>query len=103
MLCRGLLDVGEAHLLHRVQVVEVAPILLEPVCSRQRGGVVAQMVLSELARGIAEIAQEDGQCRSAWLQEGRAPGSCGGIMPVRSGYMPVKNALRPEVQLCMAR
>ena len=23
-------------------------------------------------------------------------------MPVRSGYMPVKKALRPEVQLCMA-
>ena len=30
------------------------------------------------------------------------PGSCGGIIPVRSGYMPVKKALRPEVQLCMA-
>ena len=30
------------------------------------------------------------------------PGSCGGIMPVRSGYMPVTKALRPEVQLCMA-
>ena len=30
------------------------------------------------------------------------PGSCGGIMPVRSGYMPVKKALRPEVQLCIA-
>src|SRR5207248_2186321 len=26
----------------------------------------------------------------------------GGTMPVRSGYMPVKKALRPEVQLCMA-
>ena len=30
------------------------------------------------------------------------PGNCGGIMPVRSGYMPVMKALRPEVQLCMA-
>ena len=30
------------------------------------------------------------------------PGSCGGIMPVRSGYMPVKKALRPDVQLCIA-
>ena len=25
-----------------------------------------------------------------------------GMYPVRTGYMPVKNALRPEVQLCMA-
>jgi len=24
------------------------------------------------------------------------------IMPVRSGYIPVKNALRPDVQLCIA-
>ena len=30
------------------------------------------------------------------------PGNCGGTMPVRSGYMPVKNALRPDVQLCIA-
>ena len=30
------------------------------------------------------------------------PGNCGGIMPVRSGCMPVKKALRPAVQLCSA-
>ena len=30
------------------------------------------------------------------------PGSCGGIMPVRSGCMPVKKALRPAVQLSSA-
>ena len=30
------------------------------------------------------------------------PGSCGGIMPVRTGYMPVMKALRPDVQLCIA-
>ena len=30
------------------------------------------------------------------------PGNCGGIMPVRSGCIPVKKALRPAVQLCSA-
>ncbi len=32
---RGLVDVGEAHLLHRVEVIEVAPVFLEAVRRRQ--------------------------------------------------------------------
>ena len=40
--CVGvLIDVGEAHPLHRVQVVEIAPEFLEAVRGRQRIGVVA--------------------------------------------------------------
>ena len=49
LLGRGLVDVGEAHPLHGVQVIQVAPELLEAVRRRQRLGVVAQVVLAELA------------------------------------------------------
>ena len=69
-----LVDVGEAHLLHRVQVVEVAPVLLEAVRRRQRLGVVAQVVLAELAGVVAEIEQELGERRGAGPQVGRAAG-----------------------------
>ena len=71
---RGLVDVGEAHLLHRVEVVEVAPVFLEAVRRRQRRGVVAQVVLAELAGVVAEIEQELGERRRAGPQIGRAAG-----------------------------
>jgi integrase len=57
---RGLVDVGEAHLLHGVEVIEIAPVFLEAVRRRQRRGVIAQVVLAELAGGVAEIEQELG-------------------------------------------
>ena len=59
----ALVDVGEAHLLHSVEVVEVAPKFLEPVGRRQRIGVVAQVVLAELAGGVAQIEQDLGNRR----------------------------------------
>ena len=65
-------DVGEAHPLHRVEVVEIAPELLEAVRRRQRVGVVAQMVLAELAGAVAEIVQELGHRRRAGPQVARA-------------------------------
>ena len=74
LLGRGLVDVGEAHLLHGVQVVEIAPELLEAVRRRQRLGVVAEVVLAELAGGVAEIKQELGERRGAGSQVGRAAG-----------------------------
>ena len=83
-------------------MVQVAPEFLEAVRRRQRLRVVAQVVLAELAGGVAEVVQEFRQRRRAGPQVGRAAGSCGGIMPVRSGCMPVKKALRPAVQLCSA-
>jgi hypothetical protein len=63
--------------------------------------VVAEVVLAELAGVVAEIARtmRAPACRA---QVDGLPGSCGGIMPVRSGCMPVKKALRPAVQLCSA-
>ena len=72
LLGRGLVDVGEAHPLHGVKVVEVAPELLEAVRGRQRVGVVAQVVLAELAGVVAEIAQELGDRRRSGPQVGRA-------------------------------
>ena len=68
LLGRGLVDVGEAHPLHGVEVIEVAPELLEAVRRRQGFGVIAEMVLAELAGGVAEIVQELGErraCRAA--------------------------------------
>ena len=68
LLGRGLVDVGEAHPLHGVEVIEIAPEFLEPVRRRQGVGVIAEMVLAELAGGVAEIVQELGEvpaCRAA--------------------------------------
>ena len=78
LLGRGFVDVGEAHLLHRVEMVEIAPELLEAVRGRQRVGVVAEMVLAELAGVVAEIEQELGERRGAGPQIGRAAGQLRG-------------------------
>jgi hypothetical protein len=64
--------------------------------------VVTQVVLAEVAGGVALIEQELGDRRRAGAQIARTPGKLRGIMPVRSGYIPVKKTLRPDVQLCMA-
>ena len=69
-----LVDVGEAHLLHRVEVIEIAPVFLEAVRGRQRRGVVAEMVLAELAGVVAEVEQEFRERRRAGPQIGRAAG-----------------------------
>ena len=61
LLSWALVNVGEAHLLHCVQVIEIAPELLETVRRRQRIGMVAQMVLAELAGVVAKVEQELGE------------------------------------------
>jgi hypothetical protein len=60
------------------------------------------MVLAELAGGVAEIMQEHGKRRSAGPQIGWAAGQLRRDHAGAQGYMAVKKALRPEVQLCMA-
>ena len=52
-------------------MIEVAPILLESVRCREGFGMVAQVVLAELASVVAEVQQELGQRRSARPQVGR--------------------------------
>ena len=69
-----IVDVHEADLLHRVEMVEVAPVFLEAVRGRQRLDVVAEMVLAELARVVAEIEQDLGERRRAGPQPARAAG-----------------------------
>src|SRR5260370_34009957 len=68
LLGRSFVDIGEAAPLHCVQVIQIAPELLEAVCSRERCSVIAKVVLAELARGIAEIMQECRKRRSARRQ-----------------------------------
>src|SRR5262249_40652218 len=69
---RIFVDVGEAHALHGIKMVEVTPVFLKPVRRRQGRGVVAQVVLAELAGRVAEVAQEYCERRCARLQIGRA-------------------------------
>jgi hypothetical protein len=56
LLGRRLVDIREAHPLHGVEVIEIAPEFVEPMRGGQRIGMVAQMVLAELAGVVAEIA-----------------------------------------------
>ena len=53
-------------------MIEIAPELVEAVRGRQRVGVVAEVVLAELASVVAEIAQEPRERRGAGPQVGRA-------------------------------
>jgi hypothetical protein len=75
---RRLIEVRKTHPLHRIEVIEVAPIFLEPVRRRQRRGVVAQMVLAELTRVVAEINQELGEGGSTRLSKTGYPAAAAG-------------------------
>jgi len=55
LLSRGLVYVREAHLLHGIEVIKIAPIFLEPVRRGERFGGIAEMVLAELAGAVAEV------------------------------------------------
>src|SRR5205807_8749875 len=72
LLGGGLVEVREAHALHRIEVIQIAPVFLEAVRGRQRVGVIAEMVLAELAGVVAEIEQELGERRGAGPQTGGA-------------------------------
>ena len=55
---RVLRIVGQLRLLLGVEMVEVAEELIEAVHGRQRGVAIADVVLAELARGIAEVLEQ---------------------------------------------
>jgi hypothetical protein len=74
------------------------PVFLEAVRGRQGFGVITQVVLAKLTSGVAKIEQEPRRRRGAGPQVGWAAWQLGRDQTV----MPVKKALRPEVQLCMA-
>ena len=99
---RGVLRiVGQFRLFLGVEVVEVAEELVEAVDGGQRRVAVADVVLAELAGGVAEALQQAadradraGSCPSAR----RGSRLC--VSPVRMTCWPVRNAERPAVQLC---
>ena len=53
-----LLMSGKLDTLHRIEVIEIAPEFLKAVSRRQSLHVVAQVILTEFAGRITEIAQK---------------------------------------------
>ena len=88
------------RLLLGVEVVEVAEELVEAVHRRQVLVAVAEMVLAELAGGVAERLEQLGDGRVRLLRPSGAPGRPTLVRPVRTGDCPVTKAARPAVQLC---
>ena len=64
----GAVDIRKADTLHRVQVVEIAPELLEAMGGGQRCRFVAEVVLAEFAGIVAQVEQELGEYRGARQQ-----------------------------------
>ena len=91
------------RLLLGVQVVEVAEELVEPVDGRQKLVQVAEVVLAELAGGVAVVLEQLGDGRVFLLQARPAtPARRPCESPVRNVHWPVMNDDRPAVQLCSA-
>src|SRR4029077_21187066 len=67
-------DVGEAQRLPGIQVVQIAPELVEAVGGWQGISDRAQMVLAELAGVVTQIAPERRECGRAGSEIGRAAG-----------------------------
>src|SRR5204862_7181334 len=61
----ALIDVGETHPLHSVEVIQVAPEFLEAMRGRQRVSVIAQVGLAEFAGIVTEVAQKHRERRRA--------------------------------------
>ncbi|MNZ95643.1 hypothetical protein D3C78_1148070 [compost metagenome] len=100
------------RLLLGIEVVEVAEELVETVHRRQVLVAVAEMVLAELAGGVALGLQHFGEGHGLRLEAQRAtrvtvcgfrpsgpPGRPTVVMPERIGSCPVMKAARPAVQL----
>ena len=83
-----------------VKVVEIAEELVEAVHRGKELVAVAEVVLAELAGGIAQWLQQIGNGGILFLQPFLAPGRPTFNRPVRKGDCPVINAARPAVQLC---
>ena len=92
--------VGELGLLLGVEVVQVAEELVEAVHRRQVLVAVAEVVLAELAGGVALRLQRRRDGRILGCSPSVAPGRPTLVRPVRYGFWPVMNAARPAVQLC---
>ena len=87
---------------HRVEVIEIAEELVEAVDRGQELVAVAQVVLAELAGGVALRLERGGDGAGFGRQSGRAPAWPTVVMPVRMGSSPVMKFARPAVQLASA-
>ena len=94
--------VGPFRLLFGVEVVEVAEELVEAVLGRQILVAVAEMVLAELAGGVAERLERLGDGDVALLQADRRARNADLAEPVRMAIWPVMKDERPAVQLFSA-
>ena len=94
--------VGVGRVLHRVEVIEVAEELVEAVHRRQELVQVAEVVLAELAGGVAHALERGGDGHGFRRQARGAPAWPTVVMPVRIGSSPVMKAARPAVQLASA-
>ena len=83
-------------------MIEVAEEFVEAVLGRQVFVAVAEMVLAELARRIAERLERLGDRDVALLQPTGAPGMPTLQSPVRRQTCPVMKVERPAVQLFSA-
>jgi len=81
-------------------VIEVAEEFVEPVHGRKVLVPVAEMVLAELACGVATALRKSAIVGSSFFRPSGAPGKPTLVRPVRMGDWPVMNAARPAVQLC---
>jgi hypothetical protein len=88
------------RLLLGVEVVEVAEELVEAVVGGQVLVAVAEVVLAELAGGVALRLEQAGDGRVFFLQPCSAPGRPTLVRPVRNTLWPVMNEARPAVQDC---
>ena len=100
-LNRGILRiVGILGIFLGVEVIEVAEELVEAMHGRQILVHVAEMVLAELRRRVAQRLEHFGDRRVFSLQADSAPGMPTLDSPVRNTLWPVMNDARPAVQDC---
>ena len=87
---------------HRVEVIEVAEELVEPVDGGQKLIEIAEVILTELASGVALRFERGGDRASLrWYTDlGTAWPTV--VMPVRIGSSPMMKLARPAVQLASA-
>ena len=89
-----------SRLLFGVQVIKVAEELIETMDRGQVLVAVSQVVLAELAGGIAFVFEQLRNGRIFRLQAYRAAGTPTLERPVRKQLCPVIKLARPAVQLC---
>ena len=94
--------VGQLRLFLGVQVIEVAEELVEAVHGRQVLVPVAEVVLAELAGGVAERLEQFGDGRIFLLQADRGAGHADLGQAGADRVLAADEAARPAVQLCWA-